>query len=350
MQIRMTTSIMKLVGAFAFSLFLPVLAQGQTKPEVDAALKPYQAQGKSLSGKLQAGSSETLKRLMDLWVEGFVQHHKKVTIETTLIKYSEATQAALPDIDPIPEGAKLLALSHPISEANLGAIRAKLGVEPVQVPVALDAIVLVVHHRNPLQGVTLPQIKTIFGAPSNNVVPAPRPWQDYGLNGTLGTRDVNLYGRDTSAGTFAAFKEMALQRTEQRSDVHIQPGSMSVVIEVGSDEAGIGYASTGFAVRSKKVRAVPIAQKEGDPYISPTNETVVSGAYPLSRKVYLYAMPQADAKLDPSVKDFILFVLSKDGQRLVKEDGFFPLPSHVVEQVLSNLEKNGGMSAGVAAH
>jgi phosphate transport system substrate-binding protein len=350
MQKRMTTAIMKLAATFAFSLFLPVLAQGQTKPEVDAALKPYQAQGKSLSGKLEAGSSETLKRLMDLWVEGFVQHHKKVTIETSLIKYSEATQAALPDIDPIPEGAKLLALSHPLSEANLGVIRAKLGVEPIQVPVALDAIVLVVHHRNPLQGVTLSQVKTIFGATSNNVVPAPQPWQDYGLNSKLATRDVNLYGRDKTAGTFAAFKEMALKGSEQRSDVHIQPGSMSVVMEVGSDEAGIGYASTGFAVRSKKVRVVPIAQKEGDPYISPTNETVVNGAYPLSRKLYLYAMPQAGGKLDPSVKDFILFVLSKDGQHLAKEDGFFPLPSHIVEQALSNLEKNGGLAAGIPAH
>jgi phosphate transport system substrate-binding protein len=81
--------------------------------------------------------------------------------------------------------------------------------------------------------------------------------------------------------------------------------------------------------------------------VSPTNETVLNGEYPLSRKVYLYAMPQAKAKLDPSVKDFIVFVLSKDGQRLAKEDGFFPLPANLAEQALDNLEKTGGLAAGI---
>ena len=119
---------------------------------------------------------------------------------------------------------------------------------------------------------------------------------------------------------------------------------MSVILEVGSDERGIGYAATGYAARSKRVRVVPLARKSGGRFITPTNETVLSGEYPLLRELYIYAMPEADGKLKPALKQFLQFVLSRDGQELAKEEGFFPLPATHSEQVLGSLERDGRVS------
>ncbi|MGH7772794.1 MAG: PstS family phosphate ABC transporter substrate-binding protein, partial [Candidatus Binatia bacterium] len=211
------------------------------------------------------------------------------------------------------------------------------------IPVALDAIVLLVHHRNPLQGLTLAQVKKLFAMlPGKDGVI--ENWQQVGLNSKLGSVDINRYGRDETSGTFAAFRDMGLLGTKQRSDVHAQPGSMSVVIEVGSDEAGIGYASTGYANRSKKVRVVPLARREGEPFVTPTNESVESGDYPLRRELYLYVMPEQNGSVSPAIKEFITFVLSRDGQQLAKDEGLFPLPARVTEQALRKLEGNGQLT------
>ena len=314
--------------------------QAQVKPEVDSGLKAYQTKGQSLSGKIDAGSSETLKQMMNLWTKGFHQHHRGVAIETTLIKNTEASEAIIPDVQPILAGAKLVALSHPINESQLHEIKNKMGVQPIQIPVAMDAIVLVVHHKNPLPGLTLAQVKKIFSV-SSGLSDTVERWQQFGLNSELGTRAINRYGRDTTSGTFAAFKEMGLDGAEQHKDVFAQPGSMSVVLEVGSDQAGVGYAAIGFAGRSKKVRIVPLANKEGEPFIMPNNETVASGQYPLDRQLYLYAMPDSDGTLNPAVREFVHYVLSRDGQSSVKEEGFFPLPASMTEQALGNIEGNG---------
>jgi phosphate transport system substrate-binding protein len=120
---------------------------------------------------------------------------------------------------------------------------------------------------------------------------------------------------------------------------------MSVILEVGADERGIGYAATGYAARSKRVRLVPIARKPGDRFVLPTNETVLSGEYPLLRELYIYAMPEADGKLKPALKQFLQFVLSRDGQELAMEEGFFPLPASHSEQVLGSLEQDSRMSS-----
>ena len=307
----------------------------QVNPELDPALKPYGANGDHVSGTLPVGTSETAKALVEQWGKQFQSHHSKVKVETTVIKYTETQKAIEKGVHPIPEGAKMVVLSHPLSTQEKARIKAASGVEPIEVPVALDGIVLVVNAKNPLKGLTMEQVAAMFSEPKDGK--GMEHWSHVGVDGKFGEIFMNLYGRDDTSGTFAAFQEMALKGARQRKEIHTQPGSMSVIVEVGSDEAGIGYAATGFASKSKRVRAVPLAKKEGEPYILPTNETVVNGDYPLARYIYIYAIPNADGSLDPTIKHYISHVLSRDGQALVKEEGFFPLPNTVIEQALRKI-------------
>ena len=323
----------------------PGPAAAQVKPEVDPALKHYERNGShKVEDTLQAGASDSIKRLFDLWAERFQYHHPALKFETTGILTAEAVQAIFKGTAPIKEGADLVAISYPLSQDNLLAIKAQRGAMPVRVAVALDAIVLVVNHKNPVKGLTLQQVSEIFGGPAGQSAEIEH-WKQVGMNGKFGELEINRYGRDDASGTYMAFKAMALRGGEQRKGVHKEPGSMSVILEVGSDERGIGYAATGFAARSKKVRVVPLARKEGERFITPTNETVLSGEYPLLRELYIYAMPEADGTLRPAIKHFLEFVLSRDGQKLAREEGFFPLPATHGQQKLGSLERDGRMGS-----
>lgn len=341
-------SVKMILLSMVVSLGAANLADAQVRLEIDPGLKAYEVKQSKLTGQLPIGTSESVKQLVDKWAAAFPHHHKGVAITPTLIKTSEASQAIMPNVEPIPEGAQIVAISYKMTDAQLNALQAKIGVRPIHIPVALDGIVLVVHHKNPLQGLTLAQVKEIFATRQNQEHSAAR-WQQIGLNGDVGPRPINVYGRDATSGTYTAFRDMALSGAEQRKDVFVQPGSMSVVVEVGTDEAGIGYAAAGFAGRSKKVRVVPLARKDGDSYTLPTNETVISGQYPLSRQLSFYAVPDSDGRLSHLVREFITFVLSRDGQELAHEEGFFPLPSDLAKQALENLERQGGAVAAFTA-
>jgi phosphate transport system substrate-binding protein len=321
------------------------LAEAQVKPEVDQALKQYDRNSsQKIEGTLHVGVTDSIKLLFDLWAERFQSHHAGVKFETTGILTAEATQAAFTGTAPIREGADLVAVSFPLSQDDLLAIKAQRGVMPVKAAVALDAIVLVVNHRNPVKGLTLPQVAEIFAAAPGRKEEIEH-WKQVGVDGKFSGLEINRYGRDDQSGTYMAFKAMALNGGEQRADVRKEPGSMSVIIEVGTDERGIGYAATGYAVRSKKVRLVPLAKKNGDRFITPNNETVANGEYPLLRELYIYAIPGADGALKPMVKQFLQFVLSRDGQELVKEEGLFPLPAGHVGQILGSLGQGGRVSS-----
>jgi phosphate transport system substrate-binding protein len=314
-------------------------ASAQVKRELDPTLKPYEANGTKLSGQVFIGSSETAKKLVDLWAERFRARHPDVKTVISEVLGTEAAQAVQKGVYPIPEGAKLVALSYPLSSEKIQEIKALMGVEPIQVAAALDAIVLMVNHKNPLKGLTLDQVAAIFSEPSGQAK-APEQWGQVGVEGKLAAAPLNLYGRDDTSGTFAAFREMALKGAQQRKNVHAEPGSMSVVIEVGTDEAGIGYGAAGYAGRSKKVQVVPLARKQGDKFVRPTAETVLSGEYPLVRSIYMYAVPESNGQLDPIVKHFLAHVLSRDGQALAYEEGFFPLPSSQAEQAMRKIESS----------
>ena len=346
-KMRISRGMLLVVGVLVVLVGSP--AQAQVKPEVDPALKHYERNGShKVEGTLLAGASDSIKRLFDFWTERFHHHHPGVKFETTGIETAEAARAIFKGPAPIKEGADLVAVSFPMSQDDLLAIKEQRGVMPVRVAVALDAIVLVVNHKNPLEGLTLQQVAEVFGSPSTGSTDI-ELWKQVGLNGKFGALEINRYGRDDMSGTYMAFKTMALQGKDQRAHVFKQPGSMSVVLEVGADERGIGYAAIGYAYRSKKVRVVPLARKSGERFVTPNNDTVLSGEYPLLRELYIYAMPEAGGTLKPALKHFLQFVLSRDGQELVKEEGFFPLPASHSEQILGSLERDERMGSGETA-
>jgi phosphate transport system substrate-binding protein len=152
--------------------------------------------------------------------------------------------------------------------------------------------------------------------------------------GAWASQPISLYGRNSASGTYGFFKEHALCKGDYRDTVKEQPGSASVVQGVTEDKFAVGYSGIGY--KTSGVRAVPIAAKAGQ-CVDDSAENVISGKYPLARFLYIYVNKAPNKPLDPLVREYLKFVLSRQGQTTVVKDGYIPLPAKIVQEELAKL-------------
>jgi len=105
---------------------------------------------------------------------------------------------------------------------------------------------------------------------------------------------------------------------------------------VSEDQAGIGYSGIGYL--TSNVRAIPLAEKDNMPFREASQQNADDGSYPLWRHLYLYVNKAPNKPLDPIVGEFIKFIYSKEGQKVVMKDGFFPLKAEMIEKELKKLD------------
>ncbi len=177
----------------------------------------------------------------------------------------------------------------------------------VEVPVAKDGLSVYVHISNPVQSLTLDQLRDVYLGTVTN-------WKQ------LGGKDATiiLYGREGSSGTYGFFKEHVLGGRDFSARVQTLPGTAAVVNAVSKDPNGIGYGGAAYA---KGVRDLGIQQDAKSPAVMPSAATVHDGSYPLSRLLYFYLRKKPEG----DTKKFVDWVLSPDGQKLATAVGYFPL-------------------------
>ncbi|MGD0822617.1 MAG: phosphate ABC transporter substrate-binding protein [Desulfomonilia bacterium] len=173
------------------------------------------------------------------------------------------------------------------------------GVNPNEIPIALDGIAVIVHPTNAVKALTKAQIKDIFTGKITN-------WSEVGGKNAK----IVAVNRDTSSGTFEAFETLALNKEKVRPDALTTASNQAVAQTVAQTPNAIGYVGHGFL--SPKVKAVTVDK------IACTKQTIQSEKYPLSRYLYVYT----NGKPAGNVQKFINFLLSAEGQKLVVQEGF----------------------------
>jgi phosphate transport system substrate-binding protein len=297
---------------------------------LDPALKPY-VKVSGVSGNVNSIGSDTLNNLMTLWAEGFRKQYPNVKIQIEGKGSSTAPPALI-------EGtAQLGPMSRAMKNTEVDAFERKFRYKPSVFPVAIDALAVYVNKDNPIKGLTMAQVDAIFSKSrrwghNENI----QVWKQAGSADGLGDSPISIYGRNSASGTYGFFKEHALKNGDFKDEVKEQPGSASVVQSVSEDQAGIGYSGIGYL--TSNVRAVPLAEKDGMPYKEASQQNADDGSYPLWRHLYLYINKVPDKPLDPIVKEFIKFIYSKEGQKVVIKDGFFPLKAEMIEKEIKRLD------------
>jgi len=312
-----------IVGAVVLSLFTSATAQ----VKVDPKLTTYERVG-GVSGNLNSVGSDTLNNLMTLWAEGFRAMYPNVNIQIEGKGSSTAPPALI-------EGtAQLGPMSRPMKAKELDAFEKKFGYKPTPIKVAIDALAVLTHKDNPVKGLSLTQVDSIFSSTYKRGGEPATTWGDVGLSGAWASRPFSLYGRNSASGTYGLFKEIALKDGDYKDTVKEQPGSSSVVQGVASDVGGIGYSGIGY--KTSGVKAIALGEDDKNVY-DPSVENSLSGDYPLARFLYVYVKKKPNDPLDQLTLEFIKFVLSKAGQEIVVKDGYYPLPSAVADETVGSL-------------
>jgi len=172
--------------------------------------------------------------------------------------------------------------------------------------IAKDGIAIIVHPDNPVTNLTLEQIRGIYNGTYTN-------WKEVGGP----DKEIVVINRDSASGTREFFWEHVMQKDDFVATALEKNSNGAVKQTVSQTPNAIGYVGLGYV--DKSVKAVKI-KKEGTE-VEPTVENVLNGKYPIARSLYMITNGEPKG----IVKDFIDFVLSEEGQRIVEEEGFVPI-------------------------
>ena len=309
-------------------LILPILIAAYS--QLASAAEDYIVRP-GVTGKAVSVGSDTMANMMEFWAEQFEILYPQASIEVDATGSSTAPPALVEGV------ANIGAMSRDMKPSEIRAFERTYGYRPTVLKVAIDAIAIFVERSNPINGLTLKQIDAIYSVTrfcggAENI----KSWQQLGINFAAQDPSIKVFGRNSVSGTHGSFKSLALCQGDFKNNVNEQPGSASVVLSVASTRAGIGYAAVGY--KTAGVRALPIG-KTNESFIPLNSETVSDGRYPFSRFLYLIVNKHPNRPLPFLEREFLRFVLSKQGQQLVSRDGYFPIPDHIIRQQITLLNE-----------
>jgi len=291
---------------------------------LDSELPNYEVSA-AAGGSLRSIGSDTLLNLMTRWADTFADFHPAVQAQIE----GKGSSTAPPAL--IENQAEFGPMSREMKAEEIDRFIEEYGYEPTRLRVAIDCIAVCVHRDNPIESMTLDEIRRVYSIAGGQLT-----WGDAGVAAdALRSRPITLYGRNSASGTYAFFKEVAMSGSDFKPTVKEQPGSAGVVRAVAADQTGIGY--TGIGYLTSGVRAVPVSRGGGEEPAPPTLKAAKSGAYPLARYLYMYVNYNPAEGLDPLREAFIRFVFSEDGQEEVIEDGAYPVSAELARQELQKV-------------
>ncbi len=295
---------------------------------LDTPLQPYK-KIPGVSGNLLSVGSDTLAGMTTLWVEEFKALYPNINAQVQASGSSTAPPALTE------QTAQFGPMSRPMRLREVEAFERTHGYKPTALRVAIDAIGIFVHQDNPVQGLNFPQLDAIFSATLRcGAEDFVSTWAQLGIDAEWAKRNFQIFGRNSVSGTYGYFKKHALCGGDFKSQVNEQPGSASVVQSVASTLSGIGYSGVGYRVAG--VRLLPIA-KQGNEFVYPSRENILTGDYPLSRYLYVYVNKHPSKALSPIEAEFIKFIYSAQGQALVEKDGYVSITEEFAKQELAKV-------------
>lgn len=255
------------------------------------------------AGNITVKGSDTLVILAQKWAEVYMGKHPDTKIQVTG-GGSGVGFAALQN-----KSTDLADASRKIKAKEVEACVRAFGKRPLEYKVALDGLSVYVNNDNPVKELDLDQLADIFTGRVKN-------WKQ------LGGPDapITVYSRENSSGSYEFFKEHVLKGADFVSSAQTMPGTAALLQAVAKDKNGIGYGGAAYGSGAKHIG---VKADANSPAIEPTEETVVNGTYPIWRYLYVYVNPALDKG---EIANYLNWIRSDDGQKVVKEIGYYPLP------------------------
>ena len=234
--------------------------------------------------------------------------------------------------------------SRPILKAEMADCQ-KAGIEYFELPVAFDALTVVVNPKNAfLKQLSVAELKKMWEPAAQGKVTR---WNQ--VNPAWPDQPMKLFGPGADSGTFDYFTEAIVGKAKSsRGDFTASEDDNVLVTGVARDVNGLGYFGYAYYIENKdKLKAVPIVNDKGQA-VEPSMEAVLKGSYtPLARPIFIYVSAKSLAR--PEVKEFVEYYMT-NGAALAKEVKYVPLPDSAYKTALQHVQKGkkGTVFGGVA--
>ena len=261
--------------------------------------------------EIRAKGSDTMIQLATAWAEAYRKTNANVMVNANG-GGSGTGIAALQN-----GTTDLCNASREIKPEEKEKIKAATGKDVKEFTIAYDALAIYANKANPVTDISIEELREIWaegGAVEN--------WEQ--INPAF-TGKIVLIGRQSSSGTYDYFREHICGKSadkkqrEFRQGISELVGSSEVVENVLKTPTAIGYSGMGY--KTPGVNWLKVSKKKGEPGMEPGIDEARSGAYPISRKLYIYTAGEPEGE----TKAFIEWVLSDAGQAIVGKEGFVPL-------------------------
>jgi phosphate transport system substrate-binding protein len=351
----------------------PLLAE-----EFDLSGLPAYKPEQPVAGIIRIWGAKDAKELVPRWQYEFSRRHH--------IRYRDYLLGTMTAFSGLVAGtAEVGVMGHRWWRTDLKAFEEFFGYGPLEIKYATGSfspegqtagVVLFVNKSNPLTGLTLDQVDGIFCAqrtgawttdsargrltlkwstraargPESNI----RTWGQLGLTGEWADKPIHIVGHDRTLSNWSdlLMKTACAGSNKWKSGTEVPLGGVlnraargmrsaeeEIVKAVTDDPYAIAFDKADVMVRASEVKVLPLAATKAGPFIPPTAASFQGGTYPLNNAVYIYVNRPPGAPLPPRIKEFLRYILSRDGQRQVAEEGtYLPLDATSAREELEKLE------------
>jgi phosphate transport system substrate-binding protein len=243
--------------------------------------------------------SDTMVQLMSLLSESYMKTNPENKISITGGGSGTGISALLNGTTDI------CASSRDIEEKEISIGKAK-NIVPVSIVIGNDGLAVVVHKDNPINELTMEQVKKIYTGEYKN-------WKD------LGGQDqpIDVYSRESSSGTYKFFQEHVLNKKDYAKEVKLMPSTQTIIQSVSDSKWAVGYSGLGYT-KNANIKILGIKKDDSSPVVMPSEKTVLDKTYSIARPLYLIFNGEPQGEL----KKFVDFCLSEAGQKIVEESGY----------------------------
>ena len=310
------------------------------QPVLDPALPAYvPRRDVELSGHFKGASSDVLTALTKKWIAAFQKHYPKVSFDLP-----PPYAGSLGALELIKGDLQFVMVSRELKPTDLAGFSEKFGYPPFSTPISggsyrhfgfLDAMAFFVHPDNPLKQLTFDQIDAIYSTTHHRGGPAITTWGQLGLTGEWADKPIHIWGVKPWNGFEEFIRQRALsvgdKRGEWRTDVNFTETVFPLSPAVAADRYALAYS--GLAYIDDNVKLLGLVPPGGGQVVMPDYDEVISARYPLSRLIFFNANKKPGQPLDPALEEFLKFILSREGQQIILDQGvFIPLRSEQAAQ------------------
>lgn len=256
-----------------------------------------------LGQQISIKGSDTMLILNQRWAEAYAKVNPAISVAVTGGGSSIGINALINGVTDI------CAASRPMRQREVERARGR-GIIVNEIPVAIDGLAIVVHSSNPINSLTLEQLRRIYIGEITN-------WSQVGGPNL----PIVVFSRDSNSGTYGFFQQNVLQNRNWGKGVRFLPSTSEEAREVSRTPGGIAYGGVAYFKNKPNLKILGIAVREGAEPVLPNEEEVRSKKYPIWRYLYFYT----SGKPKGAIADFIKWVLSPTAQRIAEEVGYYSL-------------------------